>query len=180
MNHKQFKKLLKNTQKLLRKHRKALIRYGVPVVLVLIAFYSGAAYTRYRIAHTQPKNIVWAIDATVPVPDSLKSVLMKRTDCTSYRGNNAPVGVGLWSVTQLEQQRYAKLTYGCSWSLSDHTVAVEQSGKWTVLKPGDYYADPNQGVPLCTAVVQYKIPPTLEGFCANDSGKLTKNPNPEM
>lgn len=178
MNRKQFQKLLKSTHKYLRKRRKTILRYGVPIVLVLVSFCAGGAYQRYHDVHTQPRNIVWSIDASVSVPSDLRNYLMQKNECQSYRGSNAPSGTGLWAVTQIDQGAYAKLAYGCSWSLSDHAVAVKQAKGWTIISPSLYYSDPIQGVPLCTAVVQYKIPPSIEGFCSNDSGKLTKNPNP--
>ena len=176
---KRFKKYLKQAQKLLRKHHKTISKFGLPLLLVVLAFIGGAQYHAYKAVHTQPQNIVWAIDNSLTVPDDLRSLLMEKNECQSYRGNNAPKGVGLWAITQLEQGSYAKLAYGCSWSLSDHGVAVKQAGKWVVLSSSQYYADPNQGVPLCSAVVAYTIPVQLEGFCQNDAGKVTKNPNPE-
>ena len=179
MNHKQLKKQLKPIQKLLRKHHKTIIKYGLPLLLMVMAFIAGRTYQSYKSLHTQPQNIVWAIDTTVNIPDDLRAMLMQKNECQSYRGNSAPQGVGLWAVTHLEQGSYAKIAYGCSWSLSDHAVVVKQANHWTVIPPSEYFSDPNQGVPLCTAVVQYKIPVQLEGFCANDTGKLTKNPNPE-
>lgn len=180
MKHKQFKKLLKSVQKFWRKNRRIIIHYGVPLLGLIIAFLVGGYYQRYQAVHTQPKNIVWAVDKTVTVPSALRSRLMHRHDCQNYKGTDNLEGVGLWAVTQIEQGSFAKLAYGCSWSLSDHAVAVKQATGWLVIPPEQYFTDTNQGVPLCTAIVKYKIPPSIEGFCGNDVGKLTKNPNPEL
>jgi len=175
------KRLLKQKKHLkifIKKYRKQLLRYGLPAILVVLAFFAGMARRQYVYEHTQPDNLVWAVDSTVTVPDSLKVMLRERADCAQYRGADAPKGVGLWAVTQVEDNAYAKLSYGCSWSLSSHAVAVKDGRGWQIIAPEKYFSDTTQGVPLCTAVIAYRIPATIDGFCSNDVGKLTKNPNP--
>lgn len=171
---KQYKKLLK----LYKRHHKKLKQFGVPIVAGLAVFGLGMAYQQYRVNNTHPTNIVWAIDDTVRVPDDLKKVLLKTDDCGGYKGANSPKGIGLWAVVQIEQNAFAKLSYGCSWAINNQTIAVKTDNKWKLIKPVEYFSDTVQGVPNCTAVVKYKVPDSLEGFCRNDKGELVKNPNP--
>lgn len=174
---KRWLKLQKRFKYFIKKYRKQLIQFGLPILLVVAAFFIGAARQQYIYEHTQPDNLVWAVDAGVVIPDSLKTMLKQRTDCEMYRGADAPKGVGLWAVTQVEQNAFAKLSYGCSWSLSNHAVAFKVGQSWQVIPPEQYFSDTTQGIPLCTAVVTYKVPAKVDGFCSNDEGKLTKNPN---
>lgn len=177
---KRWLKLQKRIKNFIKKHRRQFIQFGIPILLVICAFFAGTARQQYVYEHTQPDNLVWAIDAGVVMPDSLKTMLKQRTDCEAYRGADAPRGVGLWAVTQIEHDAFAKLSYGCSWSLSNHAIAIKSGGSWQLIPPEKYFSDTTQGIPLCTAVVAYKIPPTIDGFCSNDAGKLTKNPNPAL
>jgi hypothetical protein len=180
MMHKRLLKIQKKFKSSIKKHRKLLIKYGIPSVLVLVAFLAGSIRQQYVYEHTQPDNLVWAVDSSVVVPEKLKTMLKQRSDCVGYRGQDAPKGVGLWAVTQVEKDAFAKLSYGCSWSLSSHAVAAKKGQTWQIIAPETYFSDTTQGVPLCTAVIEHKVPPTIDGFCSNDAGKLTKNPNPEM
>ena len=171
-------KLSKKLQKYYKKHRKFIKRFVVPFIAAILLFGLGMLTQNIRQERSHPSNIVWGVDQTVKVPSDLRKMLMERDDCKDYRGGNSPKGVGLWAVTQIEQNKFAKLSHGCSWSVSNQALAIKQKNTWELIPAIEYFFDTTQGVPACTAVVKYKVPINLEGFCLNDAGKLTKNPNP--
>lgn len=173
-----MKKLSKNLQKRYKKRQKFIKRVVVPFLFGVFLFFLGMFIQNVRLERSHPNNIVWGVDKTVQVPDDLRKMLMNRDDCNDYRGGNSPKGVGLWAVTQIEQNKFAKLAHGCSWSVSNQALAIKQKNSWELVPAVEYFFDTTQGVPTCTAVVKYKVPISLEGFCLNDAGKLSKNPNP--
>lgn len=173
-----MKKLFKKLQKYYKKRQRFIKRIVVPFLIGLFLLYLGMFIQSVRLERSHPNNIVWAVDKTVQVPSDLRKMLMNRDDCKDYRGGNSPKGVGLWAVTQIEQGKFAKLAHGCSWSVSNQALAVKQRNSWSVVPAIEYFSDTTQGVPTCKAVVKYKVPIGLEGFCLNDVGKLSKNPNP--
>ncbi len=172
-----IKKRLKKLVKVYKRYQKSIKKYGVPAFAALLIFLSGMIVQNIRQDRSKPSNIVWAIDETVKVPSDLKKMLLQRDDCKDYRSAGSPKGVGLWAVVQVEQGSFAKITHGCSWSVNNQALAVKINQKWQLIPALEYFSDTLQGVPSCTAVVKYKVPIGLEGFCLNDSGKLSKNPN---
>lgn len=170
---KRFKKLVK----LYKRNQKSIKKFGVPLALAVLIFFGGMLVQMVRQERSKPANIVWAIDETVKVPAELKKMLLKRDDCRDYRSAGSPKGVGLWAVVQVEQGGFAKITHGCSWAVNNQALAVKQQQGWQLVPAVEYFSDTLQGVPSCTAVVKYKVPIALEGFCLNDTGKLSKNPN---
>lgn len=172
-----IKKRFKKLDKVYKRHQKIIKKFGVPALTAVLVFFGGMFVQTVRQERSRPANIVWAIDETVKVPADLKKMLLKRDDCRDYRSAGSPKGVGLWAVVQVEQDSFAKITHGCSWAVSNQAIAVKQQQGWLLVPAIEYFSDTLQGVPSCTAVVKYKVPITLEGFCLNDSGKLSKNPN---
>lgn len=173
-----MKKQQKQLIRLYKKHRKILLRYCIPIVIGCVLFGSGMFVQNVRLQDQQPKNIVWAVDETVKVPKGLRQALLELDTCKNYRGADSPSGVGLWGVTQVEQDKFAKITYGCSWQLTSYIVAVNNGKTWQLLQPTEYFADTAQGVPSCAVVTKYKIPPALEAFCVNEKFELSKNTTP--
>lgn len=173
-----MKKLYKKLQKYYKRHQKTFKRYGVPVLAAIALFALGIFTQNILHERAQPTNIVWAIDETVKIPADLRKTLLKKDECRGYRGGDSPPGVGLWGIVQVEQGKFAKIAHGCSWSVTSQVLAVKSKGSWQLVSPLEYFSDTTQGIPTCNAVIKYKVPVSLEGFCVNDSGKLAKNPNP--
>lgn len=173
-----MKKSSKLFLKYFKRHKKIIKRFGIPLVAGVFLFLLGTRVQLINSERKQPSNIVWAIDSTVKIPTGLRKMLLSQNICKDYRGNNSPPGVGLWGVVQVEQQSFAKIAHGCSWTVSSQILAVKQKNTWVLIPPIEYYSDTVAGVPNCAAIVKHKVPISLEGFCLNDAGKLTKNPNP--
>ncbi len=172
-----MKKFINSFKKYFKRNHKSLRRFGVPVVATILIFSLGMIAQQIRQERDRPANVVWGIDSHVKVPASLRKMLLKRDDCKDYRGFNSQRGVGLWAVIQVEQDKFAKITHGCSWALSNQTLATKEKNDWKLVPSLEYFSDTSQGVPTCTAVIKYKVPISLEGFCLNEVGKLAKNPN---
>lgn len=166
--------------KLTKKQKVRLRRVGLPVAVGLICLNIGIVGARYLEGHTQPANLVWAADATVQVPGSLKSLLYEQDGCNEYRGADSPKGVGLWGVYQVSKARFAKIAYGCSWGLSNYVMAVNHEGDWKLLPPAEYFA-PFQdsralgAVPFCRHIDQYRIDKSIEPFCIETDGSARPN-----
>lgn len=171
-------KQVKQLFRLWKQHKKRIKRYGTPLVFGVAIFLLGMFTQKTYLAGHQPLNIVWAVDKTVKVPQDLRQTLEKRDDCNNYRGADQPGGVGLWGVIQVEDNKFAKLSYGCSLTLTSYMLAVKQDNKWVLLKPVEYFSNTSGGVPVCTMITKYNIPGTIESFCTNDKGDVVKNPTP--
>lgn len=163
-----------------KKQRKQIKSVGLPILIGLLCLNIGIVGTRFFEARRVPANIVWAADKTVKVPGDLRSFLDSRDDCQSYRGTGSPAGVGLWGVYQVSKGKFAKIAYGCSWSLSSYIMAVKEKSGWKLLPPTEYFA-PFQGstatgaLPQCAMVDQYKIDKSIEPFCITTDGSARAN-----
>lgn len=136
-----------------------------------------------RDRHT-PANLIWPTDNTVKVPKDLRAFLEELDDCNSYKDTDGPKGIGLWGVYQVSQGKFAKIAYGCSWSLTTYIMAIKQNDKWQLIQPTEYFApfkeavDPALGaLPNCPVVDQYKIPKEIESFCVTNEGTAQPNIN---
>lgn len=170
----------KPTIKLSKKQRLQLKTYGLPLLVGLLCLNVGIVGTRLFEARQNPRNIVWAADATVNVPSSLRNYLKDKDVCHNYRGVNTPTGVGLWGVFQVSQNKFAKIAYGCSWSLSTYVLAVHEKSGWKLLEPAEYFAPFNGSsstgaIPHCSVLEQYKIDKIIEPFCISPDGSARPN-----
>lgn len=168
--------------KLSKKQRKQVSRFGVPVLAGLLGLFLGIIITTFVSGRRAPTNLVWAADNTVKIPRDLRRFLETKNDCQAYRGTGTPTGVGLWGVYQTSKDQFAKIAYGCSWSLNSYVMAVKQKGLWQLLKPTEYFApfkdgvDPSKGaLPFCAVVEKYKIPKDIEPFCIKPDGTAQAN-----
>ncbi|HUP26653.1 MAG TPA: hypothetical protein VM124_03355 [Candidatus Limnocylindrales bacterium] len=169
--------------KISRKQRQKFTRIGVPLLLMLSGSLVGMVATLIVIQSAKPiENIVWAADNTVKIPKSLRMFLEKQHGCEHYKGTDSERGVGLWGVYQVSHDKFAKIAYGCSWSLSPYIMAVKQDDTWQLLQPTDYFApfqggiDHRQGaLPFCRVVEKYKITKDIESFCINDDNVAIAN-----
>jgi hypothetical protein len=174
------KKKLKFGVKLNKARRKRLKAVALPVIVGLLCLNIGIIGTRFLESRKVPGNIVWAADDTVVVPRDLRKFLGSQDDCKNYRGTDSPTGVGLWGVYQVSRGKFAKIAYGCSWSLSSYIMAVKEDSGWTLLQPTEYFA-PFQGssatgaLPLCDMVEKYKINSSIEPFCIAADGTARAN-----
>lgn len=172
------KRKVKLTKKQQKQLKTLLIPFGIGLVSLLI----GIAGTSLFYNRKVPDNLVWAADSSVKLPKDLRKFLEKQNDCREYRGSGTPTGVGLWGVYQVSQGKYAKIAYGCSWSLSSYIMAVKQKGGWELLRPTQYFApfkdgvNPAQGaLPYCAMLEKYKIPNDIESFCIKGDGSAQSN-----
>ena len=175
----------KKATNFLKKHKKPLLKFGLPIGLVLFGLIAGYLGTGWVASISQPKNLVWAAEAQVKVPGDLKSYLQKRNDCKDYRGVGTPTGVGLWGVYQVEKGQFAKIAYGCSWTLTSYIMAAKQNNKWFLIPPTEYFAasDPSaargsSNLPKCTELTKYKINKTIEPFCIDAANQPQPNSLP--
>jgi hypothetical protein len=167
----------------LNKKQKALAwRVGTPIAVGLVCLLVGIIATHVVLARKQPANVVWAADNTVKIPADLKNFLLHQTDCKNYRGTSSPQGVGLWGVYQVSKDKFAKISYGCSISLSNYIMAVKQNGTWQLLQPTEYFSpfantQTAGALPLCAQLDKYKIDQTIESFCVDATGAAKANQN---
>ena len=174
------KSKLKFKIKLNKKQKAIAWTYGLPVVTAFVFLNMGIFGTRFFEARKQPANVVWAADKTVRVPASLRSYLMKQDDCKDYLGTNTRTGVGLWGVYQVSQNKFAKISYGCSFALTNYIMAVKQNGKWQLVPPAEYFSpfantQTTGALPLCSQLEKYKIDKSVESFCVDASGAAKAN-----
>lgn len=166
--------------KLSKKRRLQLKTYGVPLLTGLLCLNIGIVGTRLFEARQNPRNIVWAADETVQIPSSLREYLEQKNVCQNYRGSTTATGVGLWGVFQVSQDKFAKIAYGCSWSLSTYILAVHENSGWKLLEPAEYFA-PFKGsastgaIPHCSVLQKYKIDKVIEPFCIAADGSARPN-----
>ena len=142
-------------------------------------FILGVLFQVFYASRQQPSNLVWSVDSSVKVPSDLRRALEKQEPCKNMRGNETITGVGLWGVIQVEEQKFAKIAYGCSLTLTSYIMAIKQGDKWQLLKPVDYFFNTAQGVPSCGVISKYKIPASIETFCINEKSQIVKNPTPQ-
>lgn len=168
--------------KLTKKNRKKLASIAIPLLIGLSGLVIGIVATNFIIGRSNPKNLVWAADKDVKIPKDLRGYLAAKNECKSYRGTDTPDGVGLWGVYQVSKKQYAKIAYGCSWSITSYIMAVKQDGEWQLLPPAEYFApfkngvDPSQGaLPYCSIVDKYNVPGEIEPFCINEDGSASDN-----
>lgn len=168
--------------KLSRAQKKQLYKFGVLSGVGITGLMLGIVTTVFLYHSNRPRNLVWASEPSVKVPKDLRKFLEARNDCEHYRGTNSPTGVGLWGVYQTTQSKFAKIAYGCSWSLSSYIMAIKQAQGWILIQPTEYFApfkdavDPSKGaLPYCAAVEKYKIPGDIEPFCVQADGNAKAN-----
>lgn len=167
----------------LSKRQRKEFRKLVPYFLVgLLGIIIGIAVVSAPFGNKNPENLVWAADHTVKIPKDLRNYLQSKDDCKEYRGTGSPTGVGLWGVYQVSRNQYAKISYGCSNSLSNYIMAVKMDGKWRLLQPTEYFAPFNDAadkrvgaIPHCAVVEKYKIPSEIESFCIKPDGSAQAN-----
>lgn len=169
-------------KKILKKQRQKLVNLAVPMAIILSSLLTGVIATLVIINRNVYSNLVWAADSTVRVPRDLEKFLGGQDGCKEYRGTGTPTGIGLWGVYQVSQEKYAKIAYGCSWSLSSYIMAVKQDNFWQLVKPTEYFApfkdSTNAGsgaLPYCSQLEKYKIPKDIESFCIKEDGSAKSN-----
>lgn len=165
----------------LNKRQKARARaIGLPIVIGLVCFAVGVLGTKLVVASSRPANIVWAADKTVNVPGDLRTFLLDQDTCKDYLGTNTQRGVGLWGVYQVSQGRFAKISYGCSLTLTNYVMAIKQKGAWSLIPPTEYFSpfantQTTGALPLCSQLEKYKIDKTVESFCVDAAGTAKAN-----
>lgn len=154
---------------------KYLVRFGIPVFGLVVGLGIGVVWVNIITSRRVPQNLVWAADNTVKVPKDLQKFLLKQNDCRSYKGAGSPTGVGVWGVYQVAQDKFAKISYGCSINLNLYIMAVKQSGHWALIQPTEYFANVdtlsgNGYLPKCEVLAKYKITKNVESFCVQADG----------
>ncbi len=169
-------------KKLSKQNRQKLKAIAMVVCAVVLGVLIGVGGTRLM-SHQKPAmNLIWPADNTVKVPPDLFKFLETQNSCEHYRGNDSPTGIGLWGVYQISQNKFAKIAYGCSWSLTPYIMAIKQSNHWQLIQPADYFApfkgsiDSRGGaLPFCSVVQKYKVPKDIESFCVQIDGTAIAN-----
>lgn len=174
--------MTKQKKYLTKKQRQRLTFLGYLLICVVGGILIGVIMMKTAQNRTSPKNLVWAADNTVKVPKDLAAFLARQDGCQHYRGTGSPNGVGLWGVYQVSQSRFAKIAYGCSWSLSPYVMAVKENNQWRLIPSREYFApfkegiDPQQGaLPNCSIIEKYNIPKEIESFCISTEGNAKSN-----
>lgn len=165
-----------------KKQRKQIKAIVIPLVSLAFGLLVGVFANKLLGQQKTPTNLVWAADQTISIPKDLDKFLQSRQRCTNYRGVGTPTGVGLWGVYQVSQGRFAKIAYGCSWSLNNYIMAIKPGKSWQLIEPKEYFApfnnggDPDRGaLPVCTVIEKYHIPKDIEPFCVNSDGSARIN-----
>ncbi len=173
----------KRKLKLSKRQQKQFKKFLIPIGIGLIGFLIGFVASNVISGSKKPMNLVWVADSEVQLPKDLRKFLEGQQDCREYRGTGTPTGVGLWGVYQIHKGQFAKIAYGCSWSLSSYIMAVRQKTGWELLKPTEYFApfkdgiNPSQGaLPYCAMLEKHKIPSQIESFCITADGSAQNNP----
>lgn len=169
--------------KLSKKQRVQAYSVGIPLIAGCLGLIGGIILTRLLMTpRSLPTNLVWAADKTVNVPQDLRTFLESKQNCNDYRGKGAPAGVGLWGVYQTTGGRFAKIAYGCSWSLDTYIMAIKQKDTWQLLPPSEYFAPFKDAIaadkgalPFCAVLEKYKIPKNIESFCVTSEGNAKPN-----
>ena len=160
----------------LRKDKRFLKTF--PLLTLLLGVAVGAVLVWLQPPDLYPKNLVWAGDATVKIPSDLVEFLRNQPACKRTSGSDGRNGVGLWGVYQVSQAKFAKVSYGCSSTLTPYLMAVRDHGKWLLIPYADYFADQSisaRFLPKCTYIDKYKIDSSIEPFCLEASGAAREN-----
>lgn len=172
LNTKKLKKLTRN---------KRLLKY-VPFALLLGGVLAGLLIAWLQPPDVYPRNLVWAADKDVKIPDGLTEYLYDLEDCKGYRGTNTAPGVGLWGVYESSKNKFAKISYGCSTHLSIYIMAVKDKDNWKLLQPTEYFAARTSGsgpvssyLPNCSMIDTYQIDKSIEPFCIEPGGSPREN-----
>lgn len=174
--------MAKKKYKLSKKQQQKLKSLSLFLAIFAIGLALGVTLIKFNATNKgTPKNLVWAADNTVKIPASLRKFLVTRNDCGHYKGNGSPDGVGLWSVYQVSNERFAKIAYGCSWNLTSYIMAVKQNNGWILVPPKEYFAEfkdsPGKAgaLPNCSQLEKYKINKSIEPFCITTDGTAKTN-----
>jgi hypothetical protein len=170
---------------------KSQYSFGPPLVLflsALVVFFLGYLTKAYLFAEpdVHPKILVWAANEDVKPPQDLVDYLgapEQQDDCKDYLGTDGVDGISLNAITEVVQDKYAKISYGCSEHLTGTpgAVAIKTGDKWEFFGGARYYVaatdDPAAGfeapleLPRCTIVDKYQISKEFEPSCYDDAGK---------
>lgn len=159
--------------KLSKKQNATLRRIMYPVVIAVVfacVGYIGAMYTHGR---KQPDTLVWAADASVQIPKDLKNFLQNKNDCNDYLGEDTRRGTALWGVYEVSQEKFAKISYGCAFSLTNYVFAIKTEGQWKLIPPAEYFE--SGSLPLCSQLEKYNIDKSVEAFCVDAAGTARAN-----
>lgn len=174
--------MINKKKKISKKRRQKILSMAIPMLVILASILFGSALTLITKNAEKPNNLVWAADNTVKLPADLKRFLLKQNRCEQYKGKKSLSGVGLWGVYQTSEDKYAKIAYGCSWSLSTYIMAVHHDKTWRLIEPAEYFAPFKDGVnagsgalPYCSQLEKYRIPKDIESFCISADGSAKNN-----
>ena len=151
--------------------------YLILLAIVVTAFALG--YLTNNLLNKDSENVkVWAVDDSVVIPSGLESYLEKNSDddCKQYRGTDTPDGVALYAIQANVDNRYVRMSYGCSDNLIEEVtiVAVKQdNGDWTLIPPTEYSGSGEN--PLCQQLEKYNINKIAEPECEDSKGKIQEN-----
>lgn len=136
------------------------------VIGALVGAFIAILYMLNKPYNQHPKNVVIAADNTISVPKDLVDFLSHQDEC--------PAKVGLYSVYQVSQRKFAKLSYGCSTSLTNYRMAVKNNNQWQLIPVREYFQAAGF-LPKCIQVEKYQIDRSIEPFCIKEGGMARDN-----
>lgn len=140
-----------------------------PAILLVVGVAAGFLLAKVQPPNLRPDNLVWAGNSEVKVPGDLAEFLTVQDQCLGSDKD----GVGLWSVYQVSQDKFAKVAYGCGVGLTRYVMAVKPDRKWQLLNPNEYFGA--NLIPKCALIDQYKIDKSIEPFCLEADGSPRQN-----
>ncbi len=140
------------------------------VLFFIVGVIAGAAgmtlFVHNKPYNQHPKNVVISADDTVSAPPDLIDFLRRQDTCQGR--------VNLYSIYQVSANKFAKLSYGCSTSLSSYIMAVKNNSHWQLIPVSEYFSTTGF-LPKCIQVEKYQIDKSIEPFCIKENGMARNN-----
>lgn len=148
-----------------------LAQYGLILLIVLgLGFMFGQNWVKSH-ANYNAKNAVVLADSSVKPPAGLVDFLKKQDGCKGQKS------IGIWSIYQTSENKFAKIAYGCGVSLESYIMAVKQSSGWILIPVNQYFLPAKDGGsvsgygPSCDIVAKYFIDNSIEPVCVTKLGQ---------
>src|SRR5258708_3634821 len=108
------------------------------VMVMLLGFMLGKQWNGSH-SNYNSKNAVILSDSSVKPPSGLVDFLKTQDSCKTQKS------IGIWSIYQTADNKFAKLAYGCGVSLESYIMAVKQNSKWLLIPVSQYFLPAKDG-----------------------------------